>query len=121
MIIWSGDLHGKITEKMKDNMNFFSACKQYPHMDMNACARDAMYRGAAILAGESHPTPAYRKVPLMMPVSNTEEEGTFANRLKEKCIEIEKRPGVSQLLCYAWFSIPGQQFLWRVPDGHYRK
>ncbi|MGB5317360.1 MAG: M81 family metallopeptidase, partial [Robiginitalea sp.] len=73
MIVWSGDLHGKVTDKMKDNMNFFSTCKEYPHMDMNVCARDAMYRAAAILAGESHPTPAYRRVPLMMPVSNTEQ------------------------------------------------
>ena len=57
MIVWSGDLHGKITDKMKDNMNFFSACKEYPHLDMNVCARDAMYRAVATLAGESHPTP----------------------------------------------------------------
>jgi microcystin degradation protein MlrC len=106
MIVWSGDLHGKITDKMKDNMNFFSACKEYPHLDMNACARDAMYRAAAILAGESHPTPAYRKVPLIMPVSNTEAEGTFANRLKEKCIEIEKRPGV--LNCSVMHGFPYQ-------------
>ncbi|SIO14420.1 M81 family metallopeptidase [Algoriphagus halophilus] len=106
MIVWSGDLHGKITDKMKDNMNFFSACKEYPHMDMNACARDVMYRGAAILAGESHPTPAYRKVPLMMGMSNTEEEETFANRLKEKCIEIEKRPGV--LNCSVMHGFPYQ-------------
>ncbi|HBB9966281.1 M81 family metallopeptidase [Vibrio parahaemolyticus] len=94
MIVWSGDLHGKITDKMKDNMNFFSACKEYPHMDMNAAGRDAMYRGAAILAGESHPTVAYHKMPMLMPMSNTEEKGSFANRLKEKCIQIEKQPGV---------------------------
>lgn len=94
MIVWSGDLHGKITDTMKNNMNFFSACKEYPHMDMNTCAQDAMCRGAAILAGESHPTSAYLKVPLMMGMSNTEEKGSFANRLKEKCIEIENRTGV---------------------------
>jgi microcystin degradation protein MlrC len=106
MIVWSGDLHGKITDKMKDNMNFFSACKEYPHLDMNVCARDVMQRAAAILAGESHPTPAYRKVPLMMPVSNTEAEGTFGNNLKEKCIEIEKRPGV--LNCSVMHGFPYQ-------------
>ncbi|HAS6188520.1 TPA: M81 family metallopeptidase [Vibrio vulnificus] len=59
-IVWSGDLHGKITEKMKDNMNFFSACKEYPHMDMSTAGRG----GAAILAGESHPTVAYHKMPM---------------------------------------------------------
>ncbi len=42
----------------------------------------------------------------MMPVSNTEEEGTFANRLKEKCIEIEKRPGV--LNCSVMHGFPYQ-------------
>ena len=82
MIVWSGDLHGKITDQMKASMNFFSACKKYPHLDMNEAARDAMYRAAAILAGESTPTPAFRKVPLLMPVSNTEEEGLFGNRNK---------------------------------------
>lgn len=106
MIVWSGDLHGKITDKMVENMNFFSACKKYPHLDMNETARDAMYRAAAILAGESHPTPAYRKVPLMMPLANTEEEGTFGNRLKEKCIEIEKRTSV--LNCSVMHGFPYQ-------------
>ena len=106
MIVWSGDLHGKITDQMKDNMNFFSACKKYPHLDMNEAARDAMYRAAAILAGESNPTPAFRKVPLLMPVSNTEEEGLFGNRLKELCIEIENRPGV--LNCSVMHGFPYQ-------------
>ena len=106
MIVWSGDLHGKITDKMKNNMDFFSACKKYPHLDMNECARDAMHRAAAILAGESQPTPAYRKVPLMMSVSNTEEEGSFGNRLKKKCIEIESREGV--LNCSVMHGFPYQ-------------
>ncbi|WP_231894857.1 hypothetical protein [Vibrio vulnificus] len=45
---------------MKDNMNFFNACKEYPHMDMSTAGRG----GAAILAGESHPTVAYHKMPM---------------------------------------------------------
>ena len=106
MIVWSGDLHVKITDKMKKNMNFFSACKKYPHLDMNEAARDAMYRAAAILAGESHPTPAFRKVPLLLPLQNTEEKGSFGNQLKEKCIEIEKRPGV--LNCSVMHGFPYQ-------------
>jgi len=56
VIVWSGDLHGKITNKMVDNMNFFSTCKKHPHPDMNECLTDAVSCGAAIVTGESHPT-----------------------------------------------------------------
>lgn len=106
LIIWSGDLHGKVTQKMTDNMDFVSACKEYPHMDMNACARDALRRGAAILAGTSRPTIAFRKVPLLMMMNSTEVEGTFAQRLKDKCKDIERRDGV--LNCSVMHGFPLQ-------------
>jgi len=94
VIVLPGDLHGKITNKMVNNMNFFSTCKKCPHPDVNECSTDAVCRGAAIVAGESDPTPAHHKVPLLVQIGNAEEEGSFGNRLKEKCIEIKKRPGV---------------------------
>lgn len=106
VIVSSADLHGKVTEQVARNYDFFSACKEYPHSDLSDCARNALSIGVSIAQGLLRPTMAWHKVPLLLGLSTTELEGTVASRLKEKCKEVERLSGV--LNCSVMHGFPYQ-------------
>lgn len=88
-IVASTDLHGKVTDLIAKEYDFYTACKEYAHVDFNPCARDALSHGVKILLGEITPVFKYKKIPILLPPSTTMVEGAFGAQIKAKCLEYE--------------------------------
>ena len=105
-IVASADLHGKVTDVMASQYDFFSACKEYPHTDLSACARDAMRQGADIFLGNVTPHFYYERIPLLLPPTANQEADTFTGIIREKCLAYEKDARV--LNCSVMHGFPYQ-------------
>ena len=88
-IVSSTDLHGKVTDLIAKEYDFYTTCKEYAHVDLNPCAKDALRRGVQMLLGEIIPVFRYKKIPILLPPTTTMLEGAFGAQIKEKCLQYE--------------------------------
>ena len=88
-IVSSTDLHGKVTDLIAQEYDFYTTCKEYAHIDFNPCARDALRQGVEIFLGQITPTFCYKKIPILLPPSTTMIEGAFGAQIKDRCLQHE--------------------------------
>ena len=105
-IVSSTDLHGKVTETIAREYDYYTACKEYPHVDLYPCARDALRVGVKAKLGELKPVFHYEKLPIVIPPSTTKIDGAFGHIIREKCIAYEALDGV--LNCSVMHGFPFQ-------------
>ncbi|MCM1989419.1 M81 family metallopeptidase [Oceanirhabdus seepicola] len=92
-IITTLDLHGKITDKIINNIDYINGALCYPHLDLKPRADEAVERIVDILNNKYTPFLAYEYIPIVFPMLTTEAD-TFARDIKNYAIEISKRDGV---------------------------
>jgi microcystin degradation protein MlrC len=105
-IVSSTDLHGKVTDLIAKEYDFYTTCKEYAHVDLNPCAKDALRHGVQIFLGEITPIFRYKKIPILLPPSTTMLEGAFGAQIKEKCLQYELNEKV--LNCSVMHGFPYQ-------------
>src|SRR5690606_12137310 len=59
------DLHCNVTEAMLENATIVKACKEYPHTDFDARARELYALCADIRERKVKPTIAFQRVPML--------------------------------------------------------
>ncbi len=105
-IVASADLHGKVTDYMASQFDFFSACKEYPHTDLSSSASDALQQGAKALLGQTNPCFYYERIPILLPPTANIEDELFTGVIRNKCLAYEKQPAV--LNCSVMHGFPYQ-------------
>jgi len=105
-IVSSTDLHGKVTDTIAHEYDYYTTCKEYPHVDLYPCARDALRVGVKTRLGELNPVFHYQKLPIVIPPSTTKIDGAFGHTIREKCIAYETLDGV--LNCSVMHGFPFQ-------------
>lgn len=71
-IVLSLDLHANITQRMVANATAIVGYHTYPHVDMFEVGQKSARLMLRILSGESKPTMAMRKLPLIIPAENSQ-------------------------------------------------
>ncbi len=88
------DLHGNITEAMMAHATLIIACKEYPHTDFLERADELLDILEATVAGDTKPTAAYCKLPMMGLFHTTREP---MRGLVDRLMEMEKEAGILSL------------------------
>ena len=86
------DLHGNVTQRMADALSLMFGCHEYPHTDLYDRGLEAVRNIPALLNGELEPVTWIESIPTLLP-TNTTLFGA-AKDVKNRCLELEKRPGV---------------------------
>jgi microcystin degradation protein MlrC len=94
----SFDLHGNITQKMADALDGVFACHQYPHIDMQLRAREAIELIVAMLKENFRPTLHVETVPILMPTTTT-----FLGAGKEMLERILAEESNEDVIDVSWF------------------
>ena len=93
------DLHGNMTEAMRDSCELTLPCKLYPHTDFHDRGVEAVALLREIIAGRLRPVTVMRRLP-MLPYIVTTQEGFIPAEVNAVCAELAQRPGVIDC---SWF------------------
>ena len=93
------DLHGNMTEAMRDSCELTLPCKLYPHTDFHDRGVEAVALLREIIAGRLRPVTVMRRLP-MLPYIVTTQEGFIPAEVNAVCAELGQRPGVIDC---SWF------------------
>ncbi|MEZ9367416.1 M81 family metallopeptidase [Shewanella sp. 10N.286.51.B2] len=105
-IVASTDLHGKVTDLIAREYDYYTTCKEYAHVDFNPCAKEALLTGVSAFLNQLTPTMNYQKIPILLPPSTTMEAGTFGTLIRDKCLAYEENPQI--LNCSVMHGFPYQ-------------
>jgi len=108
-IVSSLDLHACMTEKMVMNLDGFAGYLTMPHSD----TKETGYRAAQVLknlsARDKKPCKLLKRIPLVMPLQNSNSSQGPIKCVIEKCKQILSMPGVlsaSLFLTQPWLDTP---------------
>ncbi|MBW2279309.1 MAG: M81 family metallopeptidase [Deltaproteobacteria bacterium] len=91
-VVATFDLHGNVTQRMADALSLMFGCHDYPHTDLYDRGVEAVRNVPALVRGDLQPVTWVESVPALLP-TNTTLFGP-ARDVKDRCLELEKRPGV---------------------------
>lgn len=105
------DLHAHVTPAMVKHATALVAYKEYPHTDIFATGQVAARLLLATLRGETRPTMALAKAPMVVPaaLAQTIGDGPMA-KVVARARDLERQPGVlaaSACLVHPWNDLPG--------------
>lgn len=93
-IVATLDLHANVTATMVEQASAMAAYHTAPHIDLYETGARAMRLLAAIVRGAAHPTPALRRLPMIVPAENGRTtDGPYAE-VMARAVELMRRPGV---------------------------
>ena len=88
------DLHANLTRQMAEEADALVVYQTYPHVDLHRAGDRAMRLAVAFARGETRPTVALRRLPMILsPVNSSTSEGPAAE-MRERLEEIERDPRV---------------------------
>jgi microcystin degradation protein MlrC len=91
-IVSTLDLHGNITETMVREANALLGVNYYPHVDCYERGREAMDIAIRTVKGEINPVTRFVKMPLIIPLSTTDQAP--AEEINKLCWDWEKEEGL---------------------------
>ena len=92
------DLHGNVTQTMADALDGVFACHQYPHIDMDERADEAVRLIVRMRREGFRPVCHVESVPMLMPTTTTFEG--IGQRVLARMLAAEQEPGVIDV---SWF------------------
>lgn len=105
------DLHTNLSPEMLAGVNAFVGYKEYPHIDTPETGAQALRILCAIIRGETSPTMASSRIPLIAP--NQSMVTTWQSPLKDaidRAREMEQEPGVLAATVLGGFSFSDTPF-----------
>ncbi len=88
------DLHANVTARMVEHADALVGYHTAPHIDLYETGERATRLLARIVRGAARPTPALRRLPMILPAENGRTtEGPYAE-VMDRAIELMRRPGV---------------------------
>ena len=109
-IVCSLDFHAVVTERMLKNADLLVGYRTYPHIDMGNTGRRATEALLRLTAEKSRFGIIFRRVPMILPVDNTETlDGPMAE-VMQRVKDWEKRPQVihaSAFCTHPWVDLKG--------------
>jgi len=103
------DYHANITEKMVENADMLVGFRTYPHVDFRETGKRAAKSLYAMVGGEIAPRPFFRKLPLMVPVENSETSSGVNGQVMERLSALDKKDrlyAASLFCCQPWLDVP---------------
>lgn len=109
-VVCSLDFHAIVTERMLKNANILVGYRTYPHVDMGDTGRRAAFALIKLVSKKPQFEIIFKRVPMVLPVDNTETvEGPMADVMKT-IIDWQKRPEVfntSAFCTHTWVDVKG--------------
>lgn len=93
------DLHGNMTDAMRDACDLTLPCKLYPHTDFHDRAVEAVELLLEMIRGGLTPVTAMRRLP-MLPYIVTTQDGFIPAEVNDVCRKLAAQPGVIDC---SWF------------------
>ncbi|WP_316151526.1 M81 family metallopeptidase [Cupriavidus sp. BIC8F] len=93
------DLHGNMTDAMRDACDLTLPCKLYPHTDFHNRGVEAVELLLEMIRGGLTPVTATRRLP-MLPYIVTTQEGFIPAEVNDVCRKLAAQPGVIDC---SWF------------------
>ncbi|NML99082.1 M81 family metallopeptidase [Paraburkholderia sp. RP-4-7] len=93
------DLHGQMTEQMRDHSDLTLPCRLYPHTDLGQRGVEAVELLAQTVRGAIRPVTAMHQLPMLGMVMST-EPGLPTAHVNDLCMRMSERPGVIDC---SWF------------------
>ncbi|PZX29077.1 metallopeptidase family M81 [Cupriavidus phytorum] len=93
------DLHGNMTDAMRDACDLTLPCKLYPHTDFHDRGVEAVELLLEMIRGGLTPVTAMRRLP-MLPYIVTTQDGFIPGEVNDVCRKLAAQPGVIDC---SWF------------------
>ncbi|WP_444634045.1 M81 family metallopeptidase [Cupriavidus oxalaticus] len=93
------DLHGNMTDAMRDACDLTLPCKLYPHTDFHDRGVEAVELLLEMIRGGLTPVTAMRRLP-MLPYIVTTQDGFIPAEVNDVCRKLAAQPGVIDC---SWF------------------
>ncbi len=109
-IVCSLDFHAVVTERMLKNADMLIGYRTYPHVDMGETGRRATKALLKLVTEKFRFDTVFRRVPMILPVDNTETIDGSMFEVMERVKNWEKRPGVfsaSAFCTHPWVDLKG--------------
>lgn len=106
------DLHGNMTDEMREACDLTLPCRLYPHTDLRARGAEAVELLLRMIRGELRPVVRMRRLPMLSYLVGT-QSGTVAAQVNALCAELARQDGVIDC---AWFhGFPYADIAWPCP------
>ncbi|RXV65029.1 M81 family peptidase [Burkholderia stabilis] len=106
------DLHGNMTDEMRESCDLTLPCRLYPHTDLRARGAEAAELLLRMVRGDLRPVTRMRRLP-MLPYLIGTQSGSVAAKVNAYCAELAKRDGVIDC---SWFhGFPYADIAWPCP------
>ena len=95
------DLHANVTRRMVEQAGALVGYHTAPHIDLYETGQRGLRLLARMVRGEAQPTPALRRLPMIVPAENGRTtEGPYAE-VMDRAIELMRQPGVLDISAFS--------------------